>query len=86
MEAFRLFPNQSGQPVPAAVVRFASPDATEVVDRVIHGLWCGDPSIRVRKHGVDGLAVYPVTLHQDEGGIVSRRLAEVVSANVKSKT
>ena len=80
VQGSRLFPNQSGQPVPAAVVRFVQPNGVELRNRVVSDLQYGDPQIVVRLHGVDGLAVYPVTLHEEEGSIVSSRLAEVVSS------
>ncbi|MDR2175804.1 MAG: hypothetical protein LBO82_07680 [Synergistaceae bacterium] len=79
----RVFPNEAGQPMPQALVRFnwehrGVGNASESVSsRVLRLLAEGEPSIFSAAAGEDGIFVNPMTLRDDEFEAVTQRLKEI---------
>jgi L-seryl-tRNA(Ser) seleniumtransferase len=75
----RSYPNEAGQPMPQAIVRFrAFGDLSEPVSSfVLRRLAEGEPSIFAAAAGEDGIFVNPMTLTDEEFDIVARRIGEI---------
>ncbi|MDR1740751.1 MAG: hypothetical protein LBR38_02745 [Synergistaceae bacterium] len=67
------YPNEAGQPMPRALVRFKKHRAEFVLRRLMEG----EPPIFTNAAGEDGVFVNPMTLRDDEFGMVVRRLCEI---------
>jgi L-seryl-tRNA(Ser) seleniumtransferase len=78
----RVYPNEAGQPMPQAVVRFrasgknknlSEPLSSYAVRRFAEG----EPSIFTVAAGEDGVFVNPMTLRDEEFEIIARRIGEI---------
>ncbi|MDR1048220.1 MAG: hypothetical protein LBL51_00565 [Synergistaceae bacterium] len=75
----RVYPNEAGQPMPQAAVRFkpsvglAEPVSSCAVRRFAEG----NPSIFTVAAGEDGVFVNPMTLRDGEFEIIARRIGEI---------
>jgi D-glucosaminate-6-phosphate ammonia-lyase len=78
VEAERSFPNEAGQPLPRARVRFDSAKTGMGRDAVMAALRGGNPGIEVLPAGADGIFLNPMTLADDEDQIVLDRLVEIL--------
>lgn len=75
----RRFPNEAGQLVARALLRFEGADAAVRCARAVSGLRTGDPSVEVGA-GEEPASFYvnPMTVEPDEEGILLERLAAVL--------
>jgi L-seryl-tRNA(Ser) seleniumtransferase len=62
LEVTRSFPNEAGQPLPRAYLRFLGPHAVSRCARALALLRSGDPSIEVGPPEPDGFFVNPMTV------------------------
>lgn len=76
LKACRDFPNEAGQPVARALVRFADRPTR---DAVVRDLAAGAPSVRVAPAGEDGCYLNPMTLEVEEARYVADRLVDSLS-------
>ncbi|NMB11585.1 MAG: hypothetical protein GX977_04800 [Firmicutes bacterium] len=72
----RSFPNEAGQPLPRAIVRFA--DSQRNASEIANDLLNGSPAVYVKLAGKDGIYVNPMTLAEGELAIVIERLRQVL--------
>lgn len=79
VHAERSFPNEAGQPLPRAVVRFDSGTLGQSRDQIVDRLLHGSPSVSVALAGDDGIYLNPMTLAKDEEETVLARLLDVLS-------
>ena len=75
----RVYPNEAGQPIPQAVVRFRTKKTLEesVASYALRIFAEGCPSIFTMAAGEDGLFVNPMTLREDEIDTIIMRIAEI---------
>jgi L-seryl-tRNA(Ser) seleniumtransferase len=75
----RSYPNEAGQPMPQAIVRFrASGGLSEPVSSfVLRRLAEGDPTVFAAAAGEAGIFINPMTLTDGEFDIVTRRIGEI---------
>jgi L-seryl-tRNA(Ser) seleniumtransferase len=75
----RAYPNEAGQPMPQAIVRFKVPEKLPepVSSCVLRQLAEGSPSIFTIAAGEDGIFVNPMTLTDSEFEIIIRRIEEI---------
>lgn len=78
VQAERSFPNEAGQPMPRAHVRFNTAKTGIDRDAVVAALRDGSPSIEVATGGTDGLYLNPMTLADGEEQIVLDRLVAIL--------
>ncbi|GHS85798.1 L-seryl-tRNA selenium transferase [Synergistales bacterium] len=69
----RLFPNEAGQPMAAAVAKVGATNVSFVLKRLIEG----DPAVYSAPWGNDGLLINPMTLRDDEFSVITARLKEI---------
>ncbi|WP_198470541.1 hypothetical protein [Acetomicrobium sp. S15 = DSM 107314] len=72
----RSFPNEAGQPIPRALVRFSS-TIDEPAKRVLEELMRGDPGIFVMAASDDAIFINPMTLEEGEVEVVIKRLKDI---------
>jgi L-seryl-tRNA(Ser) seleniumtransferase len=75
----RVYPNEAGQPMPQAIVRFKSfrNSSTFIASRVLKQFIEREPSIFAVAAGDDGIFINPMTLRDDEFEIIIRRIEEI---------
>jgi L-seryl-tRNA(Ser) seleniumtransferase len=78
----RAYPNEAGQPMPQAIVRFEVPESAKkfsepVSSYLVRRFAEGDPSIFTAAAGEDGIFVNPMTLRDGEFELVTRRIGEI---------
>ncbi len=78
VHAERSFPNEAGQPLPRAAVRFDAAALGSSRDQVVDALLQGSPSIAVANFGDDGVYLNPMTLADGEEEVVIERLLQVL--------
>jgi uncharacterized pyridoxal phosphate-dependent enzyme len=76
----RRFPNEAGQPIARALVRFAGPHGEQHRIQAAAQLRAGDPSIEVGPaEEADAFYVNPMTVDEDEEAALVERLCEVLT-------
>lgn len=78
VQAERSFPNEAGQPLPRAQVRFDAAKTGMDRDAVMAALRGGNPAIEVSPAGEDGVFLNPMTLADGEEQIVLDRLVAIL--------
>jgi L-seryl-tRNA(Ser) seleniumtransferase len=73
----RSFPNEAGQPIPRALVRFSSA-IDKPAKRVLEELMKGDPGIFAMAASDDAIFINPMTLEEGEVEVVVERLQDIV--------
>ncbi len=81
VRAERSFPNEAGQPLPRALVRFDATSLGFARDEVMARLLEGEPRVSVAPAGADGVYLNPMTLADGEDEIVLARLEEILTAD-----
>ena len=76
----RSYPNEAGQPLPRAAVRFDAAKLGMDRDQVVKNLLEGSPAISVALLEEDGIYLNPMTLADGEEEIVIQRLLQIVTA------
>lgn len=79
VHAERSFPNEAGQPLPRALVRFNAAKLGKDRNQIVEALLNGNPSIAVANCDDDGLYLNPMTLADGEEEIVIERLLQVLN-------
>ncbi len=80
VEVTRVFPNEAGQPLPRAVVRFSAASSEKAISEVVERkLLEGDPAIYVKTAANDAVYVNPMTLTDAEVDRVILRLQGIVA-------
>lgn len=75
----RSFPNEAGQPLPRLKCTIAPKVAGIDRDTLVARLWDSDPRIAVGRGGDDAILLNPMTLSDDDTGLVLQALVAVLS-------